>query len=103
MPNELLPCPFCGSDKIGIWPTGVLFPNCKKGFAVMCDSCNAGGHWNTDEETARERWNRRAHSPAVRDLLSAARMTANLICQTWVYQPLIDAIATVEKESQCQP
>lgn len=62
----LLPCPFCGSDNLGI-ATGDLQPDDLYEAHVCCENCSATGSnvfwYETEEEAESEAiaaWNRRA-------------------------------------------
>lgn len=50
MPNELKPCPFCGSDARAV-DLG--------GWEVICNGCGASVCSDPDEASARSAWNRR--------------------------------------------
>lgn len=53
--NKLLPCPFCGSDKVDFWDTGnVLHP-----YQIVCLGCFNGTDECISEEVAIRRWNTR--------------------------------------------
>jgi Lar family restriction alleviation protein len=61
MPNELLPCPFCGSEaklikreyKTGFYPSGGT-------YYVHCKMCLITTQPKRKAETVVENWNRRA-------------------------------------------
>lgn len=56
MPNELKPCPFCGSENIWV---GDVSRNYDIWF-VQCETCGATfSHFDSEVE-ATEAWNRRA-------------------------------------------
>jgi hypothetical protein len=72
--SELKPCPFCGST--GVREVGAAYvmqhePGCwfRGETAVRMVSAGGTGWRETDAE-----WNRRANSPAVRELVEAARV-----------------------------
>lgn len=50
---ELKPCPFCGSDRLRIFPS-----------FVVCDKCAAMGPDRTGERSGIELWNTRAEVKA---------------------------------------
>ena len=60
MPNELKPCPFCGS-----MPT-VTFDKDGKWFFIECSNQNCPilvqGMWHTSGDEAKSEWNRRAEN-----------------------------------------
>lgn len=78
---ELLPCPFCGSEEVGL-----LMNNfCGKPFAVACDGCNAtgpveycpaDGPWVSAQEIA-DKWN------AVSEAVKGWRLVKTSAEQTW--------------------
>jgi Lar family restriction alleviation protein len=49
--KEILPCPFCGSNKISVI--------CKYYFYCFCDDCEAEGSIKESREEAIEAWNKR--------------------------------------------
>lgn len=55
MPNELKPCPFCGSKRIHLVDASELGNNW-----VRCDNCETEGPCHLTEQNAIEAWNRRA-------------------------------------------
>jgi Lar family restriction alleviation protein len=79
---SLLPCPFCGSSKVGMASehdsdTGGVF------LSVKCSGCRAssGAGFSTDPcpqtyQEVRDEWNRRAPTPAVQ--AEAVRMDGSL-------------------------
>ena len=54
MSEELKPCPFCGSKRIGI------VSNIQKGYVVYCTNCKASTNVATRKEDAIYLWNKRA-------------------------------------------
>ena len=50
--NEARPCPFCGSDRVGLRGSTV--------FYVLCLDCEASTGCYTDRGDAWKAWNRRA-------------------------------------------
>jgi Lar family restriction alleviation protein len=53
--DELKPCPFCGSDKLGHYAIHAS-------DFVQCESCEAVGPDQDDCGSARDKWNTRAHT-----------------------------------------
>ena len=65
-PTDLLPCPHCGWHLIEL--THALGE-----YWCRCHKCNASTMACASVHDAVAAWNRRAHSPAVRELVEAAR------------------------------
>ncbi len=67
MPEELKPCPFCGTIPIlGAYKPPLLRPSCNHLYCVVCYECDMMFGWDVDyggrfdtEEQAIEAWNRR--------------------------------------------
>ena len=56
---ELKPCPFCGSEKVGVAETAIgNYQNIF--FLARCDECGARTTLFRDGDKAEEAWNRRA-------------------------------------------
>ena len=53
--QELVPCPFCGSSKVGFYEHVYA-----KDFSVICQSCGAEGPSRPTHDEARNLWNERA-------------------------------------------
>jgi Lar family restriction alleviation protein len=65
----LLPCPFCGSESVGVEPlTG--------GFVVDCKDCGGGCGTCHDEPTAIEQWNKRK---SLAEILKERGLDANKV------------------------
>lgn len=56
---ELKPCPFCGSEKVGVAETAIgNYQNIF--FLAICNECGARTTLFRDGDKAEEAWNRRA-------------------------------------------
>lgn len=62
MDDELLPCPFCESDKTEII-AGI--DDGTPSYQVACMDCGASSGWWRDRNTAIEKWNTRHYPPEV--------------------------------------
>jgi len=59
MPNELKPCPFCGSKNVTYIPIeDQNFDDHLEGF-IMCSGCDFTSDVYLDPEIAAKKWNRR--------------------------------------------
>lgn len=57
--DRLLPCPFCGGDKVGIWHNRSVSPLIKGSHEVHCYDCHFGLKQEKTEEDAIKHWNTR--------------------------------------------
>lgn len=80
MPNELKPCPFCGSTDV------------KPGDHIAyCNSCT-----NMTSYSTPNKWNRRAMPECVRELIKFAKTYATPAIGVGEYTDIIDAIESAE-------
>ena len=56
--DELLPCPFCGSENVKWFP-----PEAEEPLWVGCNNCFAIGPYNAEWIRAIATWNKRAKPP----------------------------------------
>ncbi len=64
-PTDLLPCPFCGQPATAYRAK----PTEYRDWVVECNSCRMATHPCVSKREAAEKWNRRATSPAVREIV----------------------------------
>lgn len=86
-PSDLLPCPFCGHDKVAFHPNDIAFAGPEMWLPgtvcyAHCDGCGAEGPQSMEsQQEAVDAWNRRT-DPAREDMLAALnaakRLTDNI-------------------------
>lgn len=72
--QELLPCPFCGGEAYNAINCGDDFNEYP--FSVECNKCAATTDFYSDDESAVEAWNRRAHPDTLTDEAKLRRSQA---------------------------
>lgn len=68
--KRLLPCPFCGSDNVGIWHNYML----RHRFEVHCYDCHFGLAQSDTEEKAIKAWNTRKPMERILERLEEMKM-----------------------------
>lgn len=61
MPNKLKPCPWCGSDKVGVDFYADIHGH--RIFSVFCDPCDRAISGNGEEDSAIAAWNALPRAP----------------------------------------
>lgn len=56
---KLLPCPFCGGNKVGLWHNKSISPLILGTHNVQCYDCHFGLAPSKTKEEAIEKWNQR--------------------------------------------
>lgn len=74
--DNLLPCPFCGSDRVTVW-------NVQNGQQAICKDCKSNGRPCEDWLSAVKAWNTRPPQDRVEAFVSKATRLAG-------YAPFLD-------------
>ena len=82
MENKLLPCPFCGGNKVRISRSEGM--NYEPYYFVYCHKCAAEGPFKSIESEAITAWNTRSRPEAVKRLMEAAKEFLRVICSNTI-------------------